>query len=181
MPSLRLLSIALVVTVGAAAAVRAAAPVPLNVNLGLWTIKSVGQVNGDLAAAAASQLQGLSATQKKMAEAMMANIAKAITAPITYQQCLTAKDLANGFKPDPNADKNGCTETLVSSSPTALDATIVCTGQDKVDGTMHFDAPSPDAMTGTIDMTVSVQGVGLQITRQLQGSWVSADCGKVKP
>jgi Protein of unknown function (DUF3617) len=180
MSTLRLLSLALGASLCCVAAA-SADPVMPNVNLGLWDIKASSQVNGDLQAMAAARMKGLSAQQKVIAQGMMANIAKTITAPAEYQECLTADDLKNGFKPDPQADKDACTETLTSSSATALDATIVCNGQDKVNGTMHFDTPTPIAMTGTIDMTIVESGVPVRITRTLEGTWLQADCGNVKP
>ena len=179
MSTLRLLSLAAAASLCCAAA--SADPVMPNVNLGLWDIKASSQLNGDLKTMIASRMKGLTAQQKVIAEGMASHIAAAITAPVAYQQCLTADDLKNGFKPDPQSGEDHCTETLTGSSSTSLDATIVCKGPDKVNGTMHFDTPTPVAMTGTIDMTIVEQGASLKITRSLAGTWRQANCGSVKP
>ncbi len=177
MTNLRILSLALAASVCWAAASQAA-PVSLNLKYGLWEITSAGTTSGAPPIPAAA-LANLPPAQKAKIQAAMAAAMASANTPHTYKSCVTAESIQRGFK-DPELS-NGCTETVVSSSPTDMEVKIACTGRHQMSGTVHFQASSPEAMNGTVDMTLADGGNSMKVNRQISGKWVSADCGNVKP
>ena len=55
-----------------------------------------------------------------------------------------------------------------------------CTGQERTSGHFRFEAVSPEAMTGTIDVTVTNGARTMTIKRVMHGKWLGADCGSLK-
>ncbi len=178
MSTLRILSLALSLGV-AGVAVSQAAPVSLNVNLGLWEVTSTGQTSGAPPIPTA-QLDALPPAQRARIEAAMSAAMAASNKPHVYKECVTAESLQRGLNPDPQM-ANNCKQTVVSSSPTAMEVQIECTGRQKTTGTVSFETSGPAAMSGTVDMTVTDGTHTMNVTRQLQGKWLGADCGTVKP
>ncbi len=177
MSTLRMLSLALSASVCLAAASQAAS-VSLNLKYGLWEVTSTGTTSGAPPIPAAD-LANLTPAQKAKMTAALAVAMAASNKPHTYKSCVTAESIQRGFK-DPELS-NGCTQTVAASTPTSMEVQIACTGRHQMSGTVHFDAPSPQAMNGTIDMTVSEGGNVMKINRQISGKWLAADCGSVKP
>jgi len=179
MSTLRILSLALSATVCFVAASRAA-PITLNVNPGLWQVTSTGEVSG-APPIPQEQLAKLSPAQRAKVAAAMAAAMGSANKPIVFKQCVTAESLQRGFEPDPKMGPNSCTETVVSSTPTAMDLQIECTGPQKASGTVHFEAATPAAFAGKVDITVTDGSHTMKVSRTLQGEWQGADCGNVKP
>jgi Protein of unknown function (DUF3617) len=179
MSTLRILSFVLSVSFCWAVA-SGAAPVSLDVKPGLWEVTSTGEVSGT-PPIPAEQLAKLAPAQRAQVVAAMTAAMAAANKPVVFKQCLTEKSLQRGFEPDPNMAKDSCKQTVVSSTSTVLQVQMECTGPQKVSGTIHFEAASSEAVTGTVDMTVSDGGNTIQVSRTLQSKWLGADCGKVKP
>ncbi len=178
MKSMRILPLVLTASVLCAAAAQAAA-ISLNVKLGLWEVTSTGTTSGAPPVPAAA-LASLSPAQKAKIQAAMAAAMASANKPHTYKSCVTAESIQRGLNPDPQL-ANGCTQTVVSSSPTDMEVRIVCTGRHQMSGTVHFQASSPEAMSGTVDMALTEGGKVMKVSRQITSKWVSADCGTVKP
>lgn len=177
MKTLRMMSLVLATSVSWAAASEAAS-VSFNLKYGLWEVTSVGTTSGTPPLPAAA-LANMSPAQKAQMAAAMTAVMASINKPKTYKSCITAESLQRGFK-DPELS-NGCTQTIVSSSASEMEVKFVCTGREKMAGDVHFQTPGPEAMSGTVDMTLSEGGVTMKMNRQMTGKWVSADCGDVKP
>ncbi len=177
MSNMRILSMALTATALWVAASQAA-PVSLNLKYGLWEVTSAGTIKG-APPIPASALANLSPAQKAQMQAAMAAAMASANKPHTYKSCVTAESIQRGFR-DPELS-NGCTETVVSSTATDMQVKIACTGRQKMSGTIHFQASSPQAMSGVIDVTVAENGGAMKVNRQISGKWVGADCGAVKP
>ncbi len=177
MSNLRILSLALTATLISAAASQAAT-VSLNLKYGLWEITSAGTTSG-VPQVPAAALANLTPAQKAKMQAAIAAAMASAGKPHTYKSCVTAESLQRGFS-DPELS-NGCTETVVSSTPTDMQVKIACTGRHPMQGTFHFQASSPEAIDGTVDMAVTEGGSAMKVNRQISGKWVAADCGDVKP
>ncbi|MGH6664734.1 MAG: DUF3617 domain-containing protein, partial [Pseudolabrys sp.] len=98
-----------------------------------------------------------------------------------YKQCVTAENLAHGF--DLNEKAKGvhqCKPTVVTSTGSVMEVREECAGREKVSGTFHFEAASPETMNGTIDMTMSDGVHTMTVKRVMHGKWLGADCGGVK-
>ena len=51
----------------------------------------------------------------------------------------------------------------------------------KATGTMRFQAAGPRAVTGTVDVVATNGTRTMTIKNTIQGKWLSADCGTLKP
>lgn len=177
MSTMRMLSLALCASVCFAAASQAAS-VSLDLKYGLWAITTTGTSSGAPPVPAAD-LANLTPAQRAKVAAAMAAAMGAANKPHTYKSCITAASLQRGFK-EPDLS-NGCTQTILSSTPTDMQVKVACTGRHPMKGTFHFQASSPEAIAGTVDMTVSEGGRSMKVNRQISGKWLAADCGTVKP
>jgi hypothetical protein len=105
-------------------------------------------------------------------------------ATVSNRSCITAQDLDRGFNPDDRPNSR-CKNTVLSHSSTALEIAIDCADLGKEHGSGHgtakFQTAGPEAMTGTIDMTIKVGEQTMTHHSQVSGRWLGADCGDVKP
>jgi hypothetical protein len=101
----------------------------------------------------------------------------------TTRQCITDRDLDRGFRADD--ERQHCTHKIRSQTRTSMEVAIECADIGEHGGSGHgtfkWTAPSPEAMAGTVDMTMT-QGAETMTTHiKITGRWLGADCGDVKP
>ncbi len=103
---------------------------------------------------------------------------------ITNRSCITEQDLDRGFNPDDRPGSH-CKTNVVSRSSTAMEIAIDCADLGKDHGSGHgtakFQAAGPEAMNGTVDMTITMGDKTMTHHSQITGRWLGADCGDVKP
>jgi hypothetical protein len=156
-----------------------AAAATLNLKTGLWEMTTTGQTSGAPPIPENILAQMTPERRAKFDAAMAANASRA-SAPHVSKQCITEKSLQRGIKEDDSKDGRPCTQTVVSSSASVMDVRQECTGQERMSGHFRFEAVSPEAMTGTIDMTVTNGARTMTIKRVMHGKWLGADCGNLK-
>jgi len=100
--------------------------------------------------------------------------------PVVNKSCITDKQLADvkNFAP---ANRPDCKQTILKNTASEVDAKIECTGKGAASMTGSFKSSSPEAYTGTLQGTVSEEGQSIPISNTIEGKWLSADCGSVKP
>ena len=100
--------------------------------------------------------------------------------PVVSKSCITDKQLADvkNFAP---ADRPDCKQTILKNTASEVDAKIECTGRSQASMTGSFKSSSPTAYSGVLQGTVSEQGQSIPISNTIEGKWLSADCGDVKP
>jgi hypothetical protein len=165
------------------AAVLAASPAgaePLAVQPGLWQ-GTVNAEGGGTSNTLQQLLQGQIARLKPEQQAKLQGVlAAAGGAALTRQFCITPALLQRDLSGP--GGKGRCSRTVVSRSATALDLQVSCSGHDRVDGTLRLTAADPKTVTGTIDAQLTTKdGATLPLHRTLEGHWLAADCGGVKP
>jgi hypothetical protein len=69
----------------------------------------------------------------------------------------------------------------VNSTSKQIDVTMECTGEQKMNGTFHFEAIDRQSIRGNLNLVVSGSGNTMTIKRVMQGKWLGSDCGSVKP
>jgi hypothetical protein len=100
--------------------------------------------------------------------------------PATHRYCVTQAMIQKGFT-GPN-DNQRCTRTVVSNTASAVEVTVVCTGDHPATGTIRVQATDAASVAGTLDMTVSNGNGGtMPIHSTFQSRWLGADCGDIKP
>ena len=123
----------------------------LAVKTGLWEVSSSGGPGGGggpgrpMPQIPADALAKLTPAQQAMVQAQMAAAAGGGAAkPIVRKMCVTQAMLEKGFAgPD---DRHNCARTLVSSSASAMEFKMVCTGDQRGDparGGGKFARPGP--------------------------------------
>jgi hypothetical protein len=99
---------------------------------------------------------------------------------IVRQVCVTEATLRNGF--GGAGVGRGCARTVVSSSATALELHIACAGERQASGSFTLRAADAETVNGTIELQMtSKDGTPLALRRTMEGHWLAADCGDVKP
>ena len=157
-----------------------ASGISLNVRPGLWEMTTSGQTSG-APPIPAELLASLPPERRAKFEAAMAASMARAAAPHTFRQCVTQENLQRGF--DVNDKVKGvdkCTQSVVSSTASVMEVREQCSGREKVSGTFHFEAASPEAMNGTIDLAMSDGVHTMNVKRVMHAKWLSADCGSVK-
>ena len=143
----------------------------LNVKTGLWEITSTTLMQG-APPIPAEVLAKMSAEQRAQMEAMFASRADKPRTHVS-KECVTEEDLQEPFKPD--EDEN-CTRKVIKSSATAQEFELSCTGKHLSHGTMRVDAPTPQSMTGKLEVQIENEGKTMTLHTQLKGRWLGASC-----
>lgn len=145
----------------------------LNVKTGLWETKSSLQFSGMPVPKELRQ----KLTPEQLAKMRADLAAEAAKGPIreTSRDCVTAKDLENPFA---SSNTKDCKQTIVNTTRTSQEARLVCDGDYKGTGVLKIQAPTPEAMNGTLDIKMSDGTETFTMKGTLSGRWVSADCGE---
>lgn len=145
----------------------------LNVKPGLWEITTVTRTSGmlPLPKELLSKL-----TPQQRAEMAAEAKADAAGAPSkdTDRECITQKDLEQPFH---SANMEHCKQSIVSTTRTAQEARIVCSGEYKGSGVFRISTPTPETMSGTLDLKIGEGADPFTLKGQLSGRWLGADCG----
>jgi hypothetical protein len=96
-----------------------------------------------------------------------------------YKSCITEKTLRRGFDTSQSNAERKCTQTILSSSASAMDGREECTGgRTRANGHFHFAASGPMTVDGTVDLTITDGSHTMTIKHVTHGKWVEADCGQ---
>lgn len=178
MPALRLVSLALCSGLLLGGAAQAADNTPLNVKPGLWEMNIDSEGSG-AAPIPPDVLARMSPEQRAKVEAAIEHA----MAPrhSVVKRCITQADIDKGF--DEMAQRGGgkCTHTVTSSTSTLRTGSFTCTGRENTSGTYRFEARSPESVAANWDVTVSNGGNSMRVKNVIEGRWLGADCGSVKP
>lgn len=167
----------LLLGVALAVAARAADKIqPLDVKLGLWEATIKIQSNGGMPISPAL-LARLTPEQRARIEERLKAQSGASPRTITYKTCLTKE------KRDQERyglDKQGCTQTIITSTSTKLVGKTTCLEQGtKLAGTLELEATSREHVKGTMHMTATGDNGAMKVDDTYDGKWVGASCGNV--
>ena len=148
-----------------------------NVKLGLWEIshesRSTGQppipeeMLAKLPPEARARLEGSQHAREAIAR--------------SDKQCINEASLEHMFQDD--EDSKSCTHTIVSQTATSMQMHLECkhAGAASSTGTFKWTLTTPEAMHGTMDVTMLAGSRTMSHHIELKGKWLGADCGSVKP
>ncbi len=159
-------------------AILAAQPPMMDVKMGLWEITTKTNMGGAMPTMpkiSEEDMAKMPPAQRAQIEAMMKNMAGA---PMVTKTCMTKEkyDKNSFMQQRPNQN---CTQTITNNTRTSMDATIVCTAPAST-ATMHMEATSSSAYTSTVKSKSTTRGREMEITIDMAGKWLGADCGDVK-
>jgi Protein of unknown function (DUF3617) len=158
-----------------------AVPITIKLRPGLWEMTTEGQTSGS-PPIPADVLANMPPDRRARMEAAIAARRARAGQPHVSRQCITAESLQRGLDLDERRQSN-CQEKVVSSSNSEMNIQIECKGsRDEVtSGNLHFTTAGPEKLTGTINMKVGNGTQNMTVKRVIEGKWVSADCGDLKP
>lgn len=173
-----------------AALIALPASAALPIKPGLWETSSKMQTaEGELGTAMAvlqQQMANMTPEQRKSLEAMIAKNGGGIAVPefgkdgsVLTKVCLTPEMIANSQLPS-GTKQNGCTHKNAPLAGGILTTTFSCTNPP-AQGQVRFVLKSETSYTMTMNTTATINGATQTMSAQGSGTWVSADCGKVKP
>lgn len=168
----------LALAAGAVAPVRADNPT-LNISPGLWEITMQTQGLNQLPIPEDALAKMTPDQRAKVEAAMQAAMAHAAR-PHRIKECITAERIRRGLSLGP-AQRQSCTQTVLSSSPTLMAVREVCTGAHPMTTTIHVEAPDPHTMHASNDMTVTHGTQTMNVKGKMDATWLAADCGGVSP
>lgn len=152
---------------------------PLNVNPGLWEMTTTSHTAGQMPLPE-DMLAKMAPEQRAKVEAAMKAMMERAAAPHTFKECVTAQQIKDGLKLG-QKDQPSCKRTVLSQSSTLLQVREECTGARPSTANYRFEAPNPAAMHGIIDMVMGQGTRTMKVNGDVQGKWLGADCGSVKP
>ena len=178
MPMVRTIVLGLAVTIGSILLAHAAGP-SLDVKTGLWEITSTGATTGAPPIPPEALAQMTPEQRAKMESAMQAAISRN-NQPHVSKSCITQKQLEKAPNFAEQHDKS-CKQTIVTRTSSVVETRIECSGPQKMSGTFRFQAVSRETIRGEVSMVLSSGGNAMTSKHTLDGKWLGADCGNVKP
>ncbi len=159
----------------------AATPYMLHVNTGLWEITNNVHIAGmeQMMAAEDPDFAKMPPATRARMQAAMAGMNGAHVSKV--KTCVTQKDLDKPFRPGSDQPGETCKYDMVSGTATSETVHVACTGRQNMEGRFQFTAPTPASMTGHMDMSMVERGHTMNMSNDLTGKWLGADCGSVKP
>jgi hypothetical protein len=180
MRAMKVISIGICVSAAALIAARAADDTPLKVNPGLWEITSEGQ-NSGTPPIPPQALAQMSPEQRAQMEAQFKAMMAKQAQRRVVKRCVTQQEINDGFDKLDRMSRGQCSQTVTASTPTLREGRLQCTGATTASGTYRFEAPSPESVSGSWDMTTGDANNTMKVKNTFQGKWLSADCGDIKP
>ncbi len=145
----------------------------LNVRTGLWEIESLTQMGGALPLSKELKDRLTPAQIAKMQADWKAEAAKGPQRDVS-RECLTEKDIERPFQ---SADTKNCKQVFVNTSRTAQEVRLVCEGERKGSGVLKLNTPTPQTMTGSLDLKFGEGAEVFTMKGTLKGRWLGDDCG----
>jgi hypothetical protein len=176
----RMITLATAAAVALGIAAIAHAQTPMNVKLGLWEMTMTNQMSG-MPAMPQVDLSQLPPEQRARVEAMMkARGGMGGGQPMVTKQCITKEKLEKQFYEPHQAKDESCKQTVVSSTASLQELKVECTGNQKMAGTVRFEAVDNEHVKGAVHFDTEAQGHAMTVDSVINGKWVAADCGDVK-
>ena len=150
---------------------------PLNAKLGLWEITSSQQMTGAVPISPET-LAKLPPEQRAKIEARFTQRSgKPMVS--TRQTCMTdEKRSKSAF----GEERQGCVRTIVGSTSQLLQLHEECTQKDgtRMSSDAKFELSGDSTMKGTVKVKAAHGDNITNVSLDLSGKWVGADCGTVK-
>jgi hypothetical protein len=155
------------------AAPLAAAADKLDVKPGLWEITSSHNISG-IPPMPKELLDKVTPEQRAEMETAFRKEAEKGPQTDTERECITKQDIEQPFD---MGDAKDCTQTVVRTTRTTQEVRLTCKGELKGSGVMRVTTPTPETMTGTLDLQLGDGQDAMKVKSQLSGRWLGPDCG----
>ena len=150
---------------------------------GLWEhTMTVQSSSGEIEAARTQLQQQLAAMppdKRRQIEEMMASRGVKLNAQgTTLKVCIGKEQAARPAQPPMSGD---CRQSDVQRSANSMRYKFACTTPQKVEGEGEVTWSGDKSYAGTSTVTSQVNGKPQQMRMTMNGRWLGADCGDVKP
>ena len=145
----------------------------LNVKLGLWEMTSLMRFSG-VPPLPKDVLDRMSPEQQAKMRSDLKAAAEEEPEPDVSSECITQEDLDRPFK---SANADDCTQTIVRTTRTTQEIRLVCNGKVKGSGLFRITTPTPETMTGVLDLKAGEGPDAFTIKGTIKGRWLGPDCG----
>ena len=125
------------------------------------------------------QMAAMAPEQRKQIEQMMASRGMSMGAQGTVLKvCVTKEDVARKAEPQ---FREGCTQQVVQRTASSMKVKFECTQPQPMSGEGEMSFTSDKAYTGKSTVMSQANGKAQQMTIEMAGKWLAADCGDIKP
>jgi hypothetical protein len=162
------IAVALLVPIVASAADR------LNVKTGLWEITATTEMSG-MPPLPKELLDQMPAEQRAQLESQIKQAAGGEATTETSRECISERDLEKPFE---SANPEDCKQQIVKSTRTMQEVKLTCTGEYQGSGNLRIHTPTPETMTGDMDVSVGDGSTTMTVKAKIKGRWLGADCGE---
>lgn len=146
----------------------------LNIKTGLWEITSNTHISG-IPPLPKELMDKVTPEQRaQMEQAFRDEAAKGPQTEVD-RECITEEDLSRPFE---GADESNCSHTITNTTRTTQEVRLTCGGEYKGSGLLRITTPTPETMTGTLDLKLGDAQQAMTVKSQLQGRWLGPDCGE---
>jgi Protein of unknown function (DUF3617) len=151
---------------------------------GLWehtfSMKSTGGETEKALAEMQKQMASMPPEQRKQVEQMMASrgVGMGVGGATVVKVCVTKDDAARKAEPQ---FQEGCTQQVVQRTANTMKVKFQCTQPRPMTGEGEMTFISDKAYTGKSTVTSEANGKPQQMSMEMAGKWLGADCGDVKP
>jgi hypothetical protein len=155
------------------AAPLASAADKLDVKPGLWEITSTHQITG-IPPMPKEWQDKVTPEQRAAMETAFKKEAEKGPQTDTERECITKQDAQQPFDV---GDARDCTQTVVRTTRTTQEVRLACNGEFKGSGVLRVTTPTPETMSGSLDLQLGDGKDAMKVKSQLEGRWLGPDCG----
>jgi hypothetical protein len=145
----------------------------LDVKPGLWEITSTHQISG-IPPMPKEWQEKVTPEQRAAMETAFKKEAEKGPQTDTDRECITKQQAEQPFDV---GDTKDCTQTVVRTTRTTQEVHLSCNGEYKGNGVLRVTTPTPETMTGTLDLQLGEGKDAMKVKSQLKGRWLGPDCG----
>lgn len=145
----------------------------LDVKPGLWEITSTHHISG-VPPMPKEWQEKVTPEQRAAMETAFRKEAEKGPQTDTERECITRQEAEQPFDV---GDTKDCTQTVVYTTRTTQEVRLTCTGEYKGTGLLRVTSPTPETMTGSLDLQLGDGKDAMKVKSQLEGRWLGPDCG----
>jgi Protein of unknown function (DUF3617) len=145
----------------------------LDVKPGLWEITSTHQISG-IPPMPKEWQEKVTPEQRAAMETAFKKEAEKGPQTDTDRECITKQQAEQPFDV---GDTKDCTQTVVRTTRTTQEVHLSCNGEYQGNGVLRVTTPTPETMSGTLDLQLGEGKDAMKVKSQLKGRWLGPDCG----
>ena len=145
----------------------------LDVKPGLWEITSTHHISG-VPPMPKEWTEKVTPEQRAAMEAAFKKEAEKGPETDTERECISKKEAEQPFD---IGDTKDCTQKVVRTTKTTQEVHLSCNGEFKGSGVLRVTSPTPQTMTGSLELQLGEGKDAMKVKSELEGRWLGPDCG----